>query len=109
MSCGHMTPDNLAKGMEAVLADSVTGTRVSALSQQLSKNNTSGYKGVSQIRLGRCAGMYRAYINFRRKQYNLGQYRKLEEAVAARAEAEEQIYGDFIAWYNANYKEENAK
>lgn len=104
MSCGHKTPDNLAKGREAVLAESVTGTRVSSLNQRLSKNSTSGHKGVSMIRRGRCAGMFRAYINFRRHQYYLGSYRRIEEAVAARAEAEERIYGDFIAWYNATYK-----
>lgn len=99
-TCGHNTPDNLAKGQAVVAAESVTGTRVSSLTQRLSKNNTSGYKGVSMIRRGRSAGMYRAYINFRRKQYPLGQFRRIEDAVAARVEAEERIYGDFLAWYN---------
>lgn len=99
-SCGHKTPANLAKGKAVVAAQSVAGTRVSSLSQRLSKNNTSGYKGVSLIRYGRQAGMYRAYIFFRRKQYSLGLYRDIEDAAAARAVAEKRIFGDFIAWYN---------
>lgn len=102
-SCGHNTPANLAKGQMVVAAESVTGTRVSSLSQRLSKNSTSGHKGVSMIRRGRSAGMYRAYINFRRKQYHLGEYCRIEDAIAARAEAEERIYGDFLAWYREHY------
>lgn len=111
-TCGHNTPDNLAKGQKAVAAESVTGTRVSSLSQRLSKNSTSGHKGVSMIRSGRSAGLYRAYINFRRKQYYLGEYRRIDDAVAARAVAEERIYGDFLSWYEANFgkaKKEESK
>jgi hypothetical protein len=101
LSCGHKTPGNLAKGHAAVADESVSGTRISSLSQKLSKNNTSGYKGVSMIRRGKYAGLYRAYIYFRRKQYDLGVYVRVEDAAAARAEAEARIYGDFLAWYAA--------
>ncbi|MEY8396201.1 hypothetical protein AALB64_15525 [Lachnospiraceae bacterium 45-P1] len=48
---------------------------------------------------------YRAYINFQRKQYSLGLFSRIEDAVAARKEAERQIYGDFLRWYEEAYPE----
>ena len=48
------------------------------------KNNTTGYLGVSVTPKGK----YRAYININRQQVHLGHFIILEEAVAARKEAE---------------------
>lgn len=41
-------------------------------------------------------GRYRAYINFRRKQYYLETYDRLEDALAARKEGERKIFGEYI-------------
>ena len=65
----------------------VDGTCVeSILSGTLFRNNTSGYRGVSQRN-----GRWQAYITYARKMVRLGSYDTVEEALAARAWAEEQI------------------
>ena len=108
-SCGHDEAEILRRGREISRASAVDGTKVVSLSQKLSKNSSTGVKGVSLIAKGRNAGKYRAYINLRRKQYHLGLYSTLEEAAAARAEAEEEMYGDFIRWYETYMAEQAAR
>lgn len=106
-SCGHDTDKNLKKGVDLVKECSVEGTNVlSLVNRKNNKNNTSGAKGVSQFKSGVLEGKYRAYINFKRKQYNLGVYDTLEDAASARKEAEEKIYGDFLKWYAENHPEQ---
>ena len=60
-------------------------------------DNTSGCKGVSLLKSGR----YRVSIGFQGKNYHLGSYRDLDEAVAVRKCAEEQIHHRFIKSYYA--------
>ena len=43
-------------------------------------------------------------IGFKGKAYHLGTYDKLEDAVAARKEAEQRYFGEFLEWYNENYQ-----
>ncbi len=88
---------------EAIEAAYVGGTNISAIDgrRRINKNNTTGYNGVS-----RKGDRYRAYINFRRKQYDLGLYRTPEDAAEARKEAEVEIYGDFLKWYAEEYPEQ---
>jgi predicted kinase len=62
-----------------------------SMNTSLSKNNTSGVNGVSQMKNGR----YRAYINFNHKQIPLGCYGTLEEAKDARHRASVKLYGEF--------------
>ena len=63
-------------------------------SDKLPKNNTTGVRGVYRIR-----GKYVAKIVFQKKQYHLGSYDSLEEAALARREAEEQINGAFVEYF----------
>lgn len=56
------------------------------------RNSTTGINGVSR----RPDGRYRAYINFKRKQVNLGRYDTLEDAAAARKAAESALYGEYL-------------
>ena len=73
----------------------VAGTSVDMLkSKKLPKNNTTGVKGVYLIK-----GKYVAKIVFQKKQYFLGSYDRLEDAKAARAEAEELINDEVVAYY----------
>ena len=62
-----------------------------SMNTSLSKNNTSGVNGVSQMKDGR----YRAYINFNHKQIPLGCYDTLQEAKDARHQASIKLYGEF--------------
>lgn len=58
----------------------------------INKNSSTKANGVSQFK----DGSYRAYITFRRKQYHLGVYHSLGDAIAARKEAEKKIFGEYI-------------
>lgn len=98
-NCGHK---NLSLGRDFIKETSVEGTSVIAIygRTKINKNSTTGHKGVSYVQK---QGMYRAYINFKRKQYYLGMYKKIEDAVSARKEAEKNIYGNFLKWYADTY------
>lgn len=63
-----------------------------AVGGHINKNSTSGANGVCKD----CHGRWRAYINFQRKQYHLGSYDTIEEATAARKEAESIIYAPYL-------------
>lgn len=58
-------------------------------SDKLSSNNTSGCKGVFRKR-----GKWAAAIQYKKKNYYLGAYDRLEDAIAARKEAEIQVRED---------------
>lgn len=57
----------------------------------LSKNNTTGVNGVSQMKNGK----YRAYINVDKKQIYLGVFNTITEAKKARDDASVKYYGEF--------------
>lgn len=102
-TCGHDTAGNLKAGKEMAKSLFVGGTFIPAISgsRNKNKNNTSGINGVSYSER---SGRYRAYITFCGKQYNLGQYDTLKEAADIRAEAEKEIYGNFLKWYEQKIK-----
>lgn len=58
-------------------------------SDKISRNNTSGYKGVFKKR-----GRWAAAIQYKKKNYYLGSYDRLEDAIEARKEAENRIRDD---------------
>lgn len=98
--CRSCARKNLALGYQFVAEIAKDGTRPdNLLSRNLNKNSSTGVRGVSQMKDGR----YRAYINLRRKQYHLGCYTSMGDAVKARKEAEDRIYGDFLDWYKTEY------
>lgn len=73
----------------------VAGTSVDILkSNKVPKNSTTGHKGVYFAR-----GKYRAKINFQKKQYSLGAYDKIEDAIQARRNAEEQLFEQTADFY----------
>lgn len=75
-------------------------TSIISLQQKLSKNSTTKVKGVSKMK----SGKYRAYINLKRKQINLGTYKTLEEAQEARKEAEKVFFQPLIEKYKKGEK-----
>lgn len=72
--------------------------------QGLRKNNTSGHTGVVAYR-----GKWRAQIMFQRKNYVIGSYEKIEDAVKARRQAEQHIFGEFLEWYYENHPEKETR
>lgn len=75
----------------------VDGTCINWLENRTSRSdNTSGHVGVSFVP---DRNIYRAYITLSGTRYNLGQFRNLEEAVAAREKAQNILHGEFIEAY----------
>lgn len=100
-SCGC-----LHKGEDAAIKKLyVSGTAPCKLDPtKLRSTNTSGVTGVYY---STSRGKWCAEIMFRHKKYSLGRYDRKEDAAAARKEAEEQIFGDFLRWYNESYCKED--
>ncbi|MBW6408785.1 AP2 domain-containing protein [Clostridium weizhouense] len=73
-------------------------------SNKIFSHNTSGVRGVY---LHKKTNKWIAYINFKRKRYNLGSHKNKEDAVKARKEAEKKFYGNFLKWYNIEFKNKN--
>ena len=73
----------------------VDGTSIDMLkSKKIPKDNTTGYRGVYFIR-----GKYVAKIVFRKKQYLLGSFDQIEDAAAARKEAETLLFDGVAEHY----------
>ncbi len=88
----------------AVIKDNMKfldGTSVKALeaSKKLRSTNSSGYVGVY---FDKKTGKWRARITFRRKDYHLGTYDRIEDAIKARQRGEE-MHEDFLNWYYHEY------
>ena len=75
----------------AETAGIVEGTKLSMLNSRLPANNTSGVKGVR-----RRGERFVAQIKFQGKNRHLGTFDTLEEAAAARHEAEEELFGPVL-------------
>lgn len=96
-SCGCQKKENDQK-LQSFLTH-VDGTSVDMLkSKKIPADNTTGHKGVYLVR-----GKYIAKIVFQKKQYFLGTYEKIEDAAAARKEAEEILF-DGVAEYYRKWK-----
>lgn len=63
--------------------------------------NKSGFIGVCW---NKRSNKWMSYITFQSVKYYLGCYTDIRDAVAARKEAEQEVFGDFIKWYQ-KYKE----
>lgn len=69
-------------------------------SDKLRSTNTSGVTGVWW---DKNRSVWVAEIMFKKKKYNLGRYTKKTDAIKARKNAEERIWGDFLTWYNSKH------
>lgn len=97
LSCGCQKKEHDQK-LHSFLVH-VDGTSVDMLkSKKLPSDNTTGYKGVYLYR-----GKYIAKIVFQKKQYFLGTYERIEDAAAARKEAEEILF-DGVAEHYRKWK-----
>lgn len=105
--CEKCAEKNLEDGRAITMAGFVTGTNAVHIKSIMdgrrivNRNSSTGVTGVNKFK-----DKYRAVIMFRRKQYSLGLYNNIEDAAAARKEAEKHIYGDFLEWYENSRKEE---
>ena len=84
----------------------IENTNIRNLTMKTAKNNTSGVRGVTW---DASKGKWMAQINFQKKHYYLGRYNTKEEAAAVRKIAEEKLFGDFLKWYQEEYKKNTAE
>ena len=91
-SCGCLV--NLDKANEANI---VQGTNVGNIKQNTAlPNSTTGIKGVHY---SKTQGLYIATIGFQGKQYYLVSSTDINICINVRKDAEKQIYGNFLEWY----------
>ncbi len=101
-SCGCLHDSIGRENLKLVRGTSVT--KLEGRKGKLNASNTSGYNGVyEQYSHGKQTGRWKAQIGFCGKTYGLGTFEKIEDAVAARKEAEERLYGSFLDWYYQEY------
>ncbi|WP_409969838.1 zinc-ribbon domain-containing protein [Bengtsoniella intestinalis] len=80
----------------------IDGTCIEKIAAKITpKNNTSGFRGVSQ----RPNGTFRVSITFKRKRYDLGTYKTKEEAIEARL-AGEVMVDEFVEAYKNTLEQE---
>ena len=84
-----------AGALRHIEADTVDGTRISALKAKIHADNKSGHKGVIWLE---SRGKWRAYIGVKGKQITLGYYVRIEDAIAARQAAEDKYHKPYLAW-----------
>lgn len=76
------------------------GTNVGLISRgTLNKNNRTGHTGVY---FEGKRGKYLAYIYFRNKKYHLGAFSNIDDAIKARSEAEDRLFGPVIEHIRTN-------
>ena len=88
-SCGCMTKISVIEYYK-------DGTYLFNLNDKVTKNNTSGFKGVSWEKH---TNKWHAYIMLRGKQKNLGRFTNKQDAINARKEAEEKYFKPILEKY----------
>lgn len=104
-SCGCYRADRARKHLESIRKNtqkandklSFEGTRINALTQNVSSNSKTGIKGVAKTKDGK----YIARIKFRGKNIHLGTYDDIEEAKKSRNKAEEMYFKPILDAYNS--------
>lgn len=104
VSCGCAKRENSKKNINKYLGQ-VEKTNLSTInSDKPGKANTSGVKGVSYRKT---TNNYVTYIGFKGKLNIIGYFKTLEEAAAARKQAEEELYKPILEKYNYKSNKEN--
>lgn len=101
-NCGCITKDkfirNGNKRIVNLLSECVFDTNVKKIrSNKVFKSNTSGVRGVQWAKK---AKLWRSSIWFQKKMYNLGYYKDKADAIRVRKQAEDNIFGSFLEWYD---------
>lgn len=98
-SCGCLRNQDIANRKNLV-----EGTNIGSLKNKtLSQRNQTGVRG---IHFEKSSGMYVASIGFQGKQYVLKKSTNFEACVEARKKAENRVFGEFLEWYETEYKKE---
>jgi len=106
-SCGcllHDTSVAIGKSLDIhKIFGLVENTSISNIkNKKARKDSKTGHRGVY---FSNKKGKYIAHIGFQKKNYILGRFDTLEEAIKARSRAEEEIYEPFLKQYEESLKE----
>jgi len=108
VSCGCWRRDMSALNLAGSPADKfgqVEHTNMSRIkSDKPSRNNKSGYRGVSWHKNPHGGGRWVAVIYFQGKRYRLGFFDTPEEASKAYLEGKEHIHYGFLEWYETHVR-----
>lgn len=97
-SCGCLQKERVLSSLEHYLEkNQKEGTLLSSLNAKKSKNNTSGFKGVTKNKRN---GKWIAQIAFKRKNIYLGEFVDIQDAVNARKQAEEKYFKPILEKYD---------
>lgn len=80
-------------------ANFVQGTNVGNIKRKEALSNSS--LGIKGVYYSKTQGLYIATIGFQGKQYHLKSSTNLQECINARKKAEQEMFGDFLEWYNS--------
>ena len=100
-SCGCLAKDVQREHVKALLQRQswVADTSIQRIrSDKLFKNNTTGYKGVTQCRSR--DNRFEATIGFQKKAYYLGRFDTAQEAAAVRKKAEDLLHAGSVSFYD---------
>lgn len=109
-SCGCLSSEIHSKSIKSARQERasylVDGTDVLMLMRKPGVRNTSGTVGVS---FDKSVGLWKAYIQFKRRTYRLGASADKNKAIALRKEAEQRLHGNFLEWYYATHPNKKPK
>ncbi len=108
VSCGCYKARNLTTKSLPDKVGQVFGTNLSRIASKKPQANTSsGHRGVSLHQQEGKSDTWIAYIYFCGIRYYLGSYVDKTDAIKARESAENQIFVDFLKWYNERNNEKS--
>lgn len=106
-SCGCLLKEvSAARAKASVEKMFFEGTNPHSFNAKMPSTNTSGCKGVAW---NKNTGRWRAFISFQKHKYFLGEYSEFQDAVVARKKAENELFGDFLAWLEKEHPERYAR
>lgn len=101
-SCGCLEIENRKMQNQKMLDQIVYDTNIGIIKKTTpNKNSSTGIRGVSWCKSKQ---KYIASITFQKKHYTLCQSTDIDKCIEARKEAEKQIFGNFLEWYNEQKK-----
>ena len=96
LSCGCLLRESVNKRQQEIKALKTNPGRIRH-SNKPQKNNTTGTTGVTY---NQKTGIYTARITFKGIRYTLKRSPDINACIAARKEAEEALFGNFLEWYD---------
>lgn len=107
-SCGCLGDENRRKNMKKMHEKYyLENTNVLLITRN--KPISSNKSGCTGVTYDKSRNKWVASIEFKGVRYHLGRYDLKKDAIEARKNAEENLYGNFMEWYSKQYPEIHTK